>query len=120
MVHKIPRDDDVANAKGWKEDLAEGADVDYAGVHVETLKGRDWSGIESVFAIVIILDDPGAGDSGPIEQKKTARGAHGRAQRVLMGWRHKSGFRLGIETEALHHVHSLVVDWYQFQPAPRS
>src|SRR5579871_6082243 len=84
VVHEITRYDDVADAQRWKENLAEGADVDHARVDIEALEGRDRLGIESIFAVVIILDDPGPGTLGPIEEKKPARCAHGRTERVLV------------------------------------
>ena len=66
-VDEVGGDDDVAEAHGGAEYFAEGSDVDDAVAGVEALERGDGHALETVFAVVVVFDDPGGGLAGPLE-----------------------------------------------------
>src|SRR5581483_8429681 len=67
-VHQIRRNNHITESQGWKQSLAESADVDYARVLIQALEGSYRHALIAVFAVVVVLDDPRVGLLGPLEK----------------------------------------------------
>src|SRR5262249_11497983 len=67
-----------------KEDLAERADVEDARRRVEALQRRQRPLAMAEFAVVVVLENPGAARGDPVEEPQSPREAHGDPERVLM------------------------------------
>src|SRR5438105_2873483 len=74
----------VAEAQARRQDFAKATGVYNAAIGVETLQRRDWPATISVLAIVIILNDPGAGAARPIQQRESTSKRHRHSERVLV------------------------------------
>ena len=57
-ANKVVGDDDVADAQGGEQDLAECPYVDDPRVPIESLEGRDGEASVAIFAVVVVLDNP--------------------------------------------------------------
>src|SRR5215831_16558446 len=84
FVQKKRGNHDVPQTQRWEQDLAEGADIDHPRAGVHPLKRPDRAAGITIFAIVIILDDPGSAPLRPVEQFESSRGRHGQSQRILV------------------------------------
>ncbi len=78
-IDQVARNDQVAQAQRRKQYFAEGADVDHAGIGIQALQGCNGHASVAIVAVVVVLDDPGAGTLRPVQQLQAAGGAHGYA-----------------------------------------
>ena len=93
-------DDDVAEPQRREQRLAEGTDVDDPAVGVETLQAGHRLRAVVEAAVVVVLDDPGAGAAGPGEQRQPSRQRHRHAERELVRRRHVGQAGLGRAPDA--------------------
>ena len=77
-----------AEAECREQDLGEAAEIDHPVGAVGALHGRDRLALEPVFAVEIVLDDPGIQAVRHVEQAQPLLHAHGGAQGVMAGRRH--------------------------------
>src|SRR5579872_233515 len=71
-VNQIGRNDEVTETQRGKDHFAEGADVNHAGVGVESLQGSDGKALVTIFAVVVVFDDPCAGTVRPLDELQAA------------------------------------------------
>ena len=57
-------------------------------MRIDSIQGRQWSGIEAKFAVVVVLNHQTIMRLGPGEQVHTARDGETHTQRILVRWRH--------------------------------
>jgi hypothetical protein len=77
-------DDQVAHAQGGRQHFAESADVEHAGIAIESLQRSDRLALVAVLAVVVVFDDPRPGAPRPVEQVQPACGAHRDAEGELV------------------------------------
>src|SRR5262249_24518528 len=85
--YELGRQDQVAKPERGKEELGKRAHVDDASGAIEALDRRDRVTLESVLAVVVVLDHEGAAALGPVEQRQATLEGQERAGRKLMGRR---------------------------------
>ncbi len=78
------RDHREADPQAWEKHLVQGADVDHAGPLIQALQRGQWPSAVAKFAVVVVLDDPGARLGRPRQQFQPARHGEHRAGRILM------------------------------------
>src|SRR5215475_854199 len=78
------RCDEISEAQTRIQDLAEGADIQNPLVAIETLQRRQWASDVAKFAVVIVLDDPGAAGAGPGQKGEPPRQRQCDTQRALV------------------------------------
>src|SRR5690349_13495951 len=66
-LDQIRRQYEITEPEGWKQHFAEGSEVDRAARKVEALESGDGAAGVAELAVVIVLDDPGAGAPHPFE-----------------------------------------------------
>src|SRR5215472_3280217 len=74
----------VADSECRNQRLADRPDVNDAAVWVETLQSRQWSAKVTVFAEVVIFQNPRVHPMGKVNQLQAARKTHGHAQWALV------------------------------------
>src|ERR1041384_4525868 len=83
-VYKTTRDDQISETQGWEQNLAECPDINHASILVEPLQSGQGSTGVLILAVIVILYNPCAATSSPVQQSKTSRQSHGHAKRILM------------------------------------
>ncbi|MNT07420.1 hypothetical protein D3C72_1421200 [compost metagenome] len=84
-LHQGAWQDQVGEAQGTKQHLAEGPHIEDAPLAIQPLQGGERPLIVLVLPVVVVLQDPGAAPLGLRQQCHAARQAHGHAQGVLVG-----------------------------------
>ena len=83
-VHQCRWQHQIAQAQCRESHFAEGADVEHPPLPIKRRQRCQWRAAVTVFAIVIILDDPALGALGPGQQFQPPRQTHHHPGRVLM------------------------------------
>ena len=107
------RGQDEAKAQGRKQRLAEGPNIDHAPGAIDALQSRERAPAIEELAVVIILDNPGAGALRGGEQRKPPLQAHHVTEWLLMRRRHKGRPELRAETQSFLDPDALLVDWHR-------
>src|ERR1051326_8153906 len=107
--------DQVAQAQGGKEHLAKGSDIQHAPGAVQTVQGFYGPSAEAVFAVIVVLDDPGACLSTPFEQRQPTAQVHSDAGWELMRRRDDSQARLWTELPPGLDIKALLINWSRHQ-----
>ncbi|MNI44750.1 hypothetical protein D3C73_991430 [compost metagenome] len=84
-LHQGARQDQVGEAQGTKQHLAEGPHIEDAPLAIQPLQGGERPLIVLVLPVVVVLQDPGAAPLGLRQQCHAARQAHGDPEGVLVG-----------------------------------
>ena len=103
------RDDDEPETQGREERLRERPDVENTPTTVEPLQTRDRTGAVAELGIVVILEDPRTGASGPVQQRETTSERHQDAEWELMRWCDVDELRIRYPPRRRLDVQSLVV-----------
>ena len=85
--------DEIGKPQAGKQHLAEGAGIEHAPVAIQALQRRQRAADIAVFAVIIVLDDPGVVARRPIQQRQAPGQGQGHAERALMRRRDHRGAR---------------------------
>src|SRR5579864_4139660 len=116
-VDQIGWDDDVPEPQRRKKNLAESSDVHDSGILVEPLQRRDRQALITVFAVIVVFDDPRARVVRPLHQLQSPSRAHRYAERELVRWRDKGSPRLSTLSDAGRNIEALAVHWDRLRTA---
>src|SRR6516165_9405872 len=83
-IDQRARNDQVSQAQGREKHLAESAQVNNPLLAVNSLERREWPTCVTIFAVIIILQDPSVGMIGPVQQSESTRHAHCDSEWVLV------------------------------------
>src|ERR1700683_3883029 len=118
-VHGVAHGQETIDQVGWQDEitdpqrreqhLTECPDVNHARSLVKALQRRHRLGFVTIFAVVIVFDDPGTRAAGPLQQRKTPRGAHSYAEWKLVRWGDECGARSAAAPNAGRYVQSFSV-----------
>ena len=86
-VGEVRRQHDETEPDRREQRLREGPDIDHARIVGQPLHRWQRLATEGVFAIEIVLDDPGIGGAGDLEHRQPLFERHGDAERMLAGRR---------------------------------
>ena len=84
-IREFHRHDEIADAQGRHQRLAEAADVDDPLGVVETAQRRHWAAAKPVLAVIVVLDDPGPATLGDAQELQPLLDPHDRAEGPLAG-----------------------------------
>ena len=89
-VDQCRRREQITKAQRRKQRFAESADIDHQPGGVDALERRWGPPTEEELSVVVVLDHPGAGLLGRVQQRESTLQAHDAAHRLLVRRGHKS------------------------------
>ena len=73
---ELGRCNHISQAQSRKKNFAKGADIEHPSSRIKSLEGFQGTPTQAIFAIVIVLQNPGPHLSGPIQQGQPTAQAH--------------------------------------------